>query len=76
MAPSVAAASMPRMPPELGTVTLLTFLMMFPLHATVRCSGRARSAPLASAAASATAMGSVHPRAQMSSSLSIATWFA
>ncbi len=31
-APNTAAASTPRMPPELGTVTLLTFLMMLPEH--------------------------------------------
>ena len=51
MVPRVAAASMPRSPPELGTVTLLTFLMMFPLQAEVMDSGSTPSAARASAAA-------------------------
>ena len=37
--PRVAATSMPRIPPELGTMTPFTFLMMLPLHRTRQCSG-------------------------------------
>ena len=66
---SSAAASMPCMPPELGTVTLLTFLMMLPEQATRRRSGSAPSVSRARAAAYATAMGSVQPSAHTSSRL-------
>ena len=38
-APSAAAASMPIMPPEFGTTTPLTFLMMLPLQRISMCSG-------------------------------------
>ena len=55
------------MPSELGTVTLLTFLMMLPEHPTSSVSGSHPSTKRASAAAYATAMGSVQPSAQMSS---------
>lgn len=66
-APRIAAASTPRMPPELGTVTLLTFLMMLPEQPTSSDSGSHPSTSRASAAAYATAMGSVQPSAQISS---------
>ena len=39
--PAAAAASMPLRYPVLGTTTLFTFLMMFPLHSTRHRSGRA-----------------------------------
>lgn len=61
---------MPCMPPELGTVTLFTFLMMLPEQPTSSDSGSAPRVARASAAAYATAMGSVHPSAQTSSSFS------
>ena len=64
---------MPCAPPVLGTTTLLTFLMMFALAATSMRSGSAPSASRAFAAASATAMGSVQPIAQTSSSSRMAT---
>ena len=39
--PAAAAAGMPRSPPVLGTNTLFTFLMMFPLASTsMRWAGR------------------------------------
>ena len=65
--PNTAAASTPRMPPELGTVTLLTFLMILPEHPTASCSGSQPSTRRANAAAYASAIGSVQPKAQMSS---------
>ena len=42
---------MPRCPPELGTVTLFTFLMMLPLQVTERRAGAVPSASRARAAA-------------------------
>ena len=49
--PSVAAASSPASPPELGTVTLFTFLMMLPEQSRSIWSGSQPSVSRASAAA-------------------------
>ena len=49
-APAHTAAAMPRLPPVLGTTTLLTFLMMLPLASTAIRSGVAPSAARATAA--------------------------
>ena len=63
-----AAASIPFSPPVLGTVTLLTFLMMLPLTSSSTPSGWTPSSSRALAAARAMAMGSVQPMAGRSSS--------
>ena len=45
-----AAVSMPRRPPVLGTTTLFTFLMIFPLASTWMRSGSSPSTDRATAA--------------------------
>ena len=72
--PAAAAAAMPRWPFVFGTMTLLTFLMMFALASTSTVSGSAPSVLRASAAQYATAIGSVQPMAGCSSSFRIATY--
>ena len=48
--PMAAAVSMPRRPPVLGTTTLFTFLMIFPLASTWMRSGSSPSTDRATAA--------------------------
>jgi len=70
--PSTAATSMPFKPPELGTVTPLTFLMILPLQSTWIDSGIQPKTSLAFAAAKAIAIGSVQPSAGTNSLFKIA----
>ena len=73
-APMMALMAMPRIPSVAGTTTPLMFLMMFPLHwATIRSGIRPRSSR-ALAEAKATAMGSVQPRAGISSCCKMAVY--
>ena len=75
-APRIALVSIPFMFPVDGTVTPLTFFIMFPLQCAVIESGISPSTSLAFAAAYAIAIGSVHPSAGTSSSLSISMKFS
>ena len=72
--PTAAATSRPRLPPVLGTTTLLTFLMMLPLTWSFTCWGSFPRVWRATAQAWATAMGSVHPMAGFNSSRRICTY--
>ena len=65
--PSTAATSMPFNPPEFGTVTPFTFLIMLPLQSTFMDSGIQPSTSLTLAAAYAIAIGSVQPSAGINS---------
>ena len=68
--PAATATATPRSPPVLGTTTLFTFFKILPLTATSARAGIAPSVSRASAAAYATATGSVQPMAGISSSFS------
>ena len=65
--PKIAAASIPFIPLELGTVTDLTFLIMFPEQFIVIFSGISPRTSRDFAEAYAIAIGSVQPRAGINS---------
>ena len=65
--PIAVAVSTPFIPLVLGTVTPLTFLMMFPEHITSILHGITPKTSLAFAAANAIEIGSVHPNAIINS---------